>query len=191
MMETPLDQLNMHGIDPLDGRRFLVRKRDGRLEEFNEARILLAIESAFKALHNVGQDDSLPENIQASIKSCAEKVVQQVLSRAVRGEELEVERIQDAVENQLMLGGHLAVVRCYILYRDQRRRTRMDREARADESHSAKEAPRVPSSPPPNAVSPRLNSIYTQALPFARPGETTENLGRRHFDCYLNEGEYL
>ena len=36
----------MQGIDPWQGRRFLVRKRDGRMEEFNEARILLAIGSA-------------------------------------------------------------------------------------------------------------------------------------------------
>ena len=37
----------------------------------------------------------------------------------------------------------------------------------------------------------RLKSIYAQALPKARAGETTDNVGRRHFDCYLNEGEYL
>jgi ribonucleotide reductase alpha subunit len=187
------DQLQMHEIDPLLGRRFLVRKRDGRLAEFNEARILLAIESAFKAHHGVGQNDPLPEAAQSAVKTCADKVVEQVLSRAVRGEELEVERIQDAVENQLMLAGHLEVVRCYILYRDLRRRTRTERDARADDSVRNKEIV-TPAAPRPGeevAASTRLMSIYGQALPKSRAGEATGNVGRRHFDCYLNEGDYL
>jgi ribonucleoside-diphosphate reductase alpha chain len=128
MVDMLDDQLQMQGIDPLQDWQFLVRKRDGRLEEFNEARIFLAIESAFKALHGAGQNDPLPESAQADVKNCGDRVVEQVLSRAVRGEELEVEQIQDAVENQLMLGGHLEVVRCFILYRDARKRARRERE---------------------------------------------------------------
>jgi ribonucleotide reductase alpha subunit len=187
MTDMPHDQLQMQGVDPLLGRRFLVRKRDGRVEEFNEARISLAIESAFKAHHDIGQDKPLPKTAQSAVKDCADKVVEQVLSRAVRGEELEVERIQDAVENQLMLAGHLEVVRCYILYRDLRRRARTEREGRAGKE-TATPAPRPVEG---SAVSTRLKSIYGQALPKSRAGETTENAGRRHFDCYLNEGDYL
>ena len=189
MTDMPHDQLQMQGVDPLLGRQFLVRKRDRRLEEFNEARIFLAVESAFKAHHGVQQNDPLPETAQSAVKNCAEKVVEQVLSRAIRGEELEVERIQYAVENQLMLGGHLEVVRCYILYRDLRRRTRTEREARLGDSKTA--MPGVPRPGEAIALSPRLKSIYGQALPKSRAGETTEHVVRRHFDCYLNEGDYL
>ncbi len=191
-MDMPDDQLQMHGIDPLLNRRFLVRKRDGRLEEFNEARILLAIESAFKAHNGVAQNNPLSETLQSAVKNCADKVVEQVLGRAVLGEELEVERIQDAVENQLMLGGYLGVVRCYILYRDVRRRARIEREGRAVNSTPAGETANTPQRPGSGtAVPPRLRSIYGQALPKGRTGETIENIGRRHFDCYLNEGDYL
>ncbi len=41
------------------------------------------------------------------------------------------------------------------------------------------------------AVRRRLRSIYGQALPKSRKGETTEDVARRHFDCYINEGDYL
>jgi ribonucleotide reductase alpha subunit len=184
-MDIPLDQLEMQEIDPLHGKQFLVRKRDGRLEEFNEARIFLAIESAFKARHNIGQDDPLPTSAQSDVKNCADKVVEQVLSRAVRGEELEVEQIQDAVENQLMLGGNLDVVRCYIIYRDTRKRARAEREGRDGAARPSR------SLSPAEIVSARLKSIYAQALPKTRAGETAEHAGRRHFDCYLNEGDYL
>src|ERR1700678_605616 len=109
MSDMPQDQLHMQGIDPLHGKRFLVRKRDGRIEEFNEARILLAIESAFRAFHGLGLDAPLAGSTQAAATLCADKVVERVLACAVRGEKLEVEGIQDMVENQLMLEGHLEV----------------------------------------------------------------------------------
>jgi ribonucleoside-diphosphate reductase alpha chain len=187
----------MRGIDPLQGKRFMVLKRDGRIDEFNEARIFLAIESAFKAHFSVGRDTSLPAPAQAVVKSCAEKVVERVLSRAVRGEELDVERIQDAVEDQLMLAGHLEVARRYILYREQRRQARARREGRGVTDSGTDGAapagpPRVGTSPlEKNSPSGRLRGIYSQAVPNLRPGDTLEEAGRRHFDGYLNEGDYL
>jgi ribonucleotide reductase alpha subunit len=183
MIDAPHDQLQMPGIDPLQGRRFLVRKRDGRIEEFNEARILLAIESAFKAFHDLGLDASLPLAVQAAVKQCADNVVERVLGRAVRGEELEVERIQDTVEEQLMRAGHVDVARRYILYREQRRLARAEREGRAKplaDSPAGADAP----------ASPELRNIYSQALPKPREGEDFDALYRRHFDGCLNEGDY-
>src|SRR5580693_4428573 len=164
MMYVPQGQLQMRGIDPLQDKRFLVRKRDGRIEEFNEARVLLAIESAFKAHHGLLPVASLPDSAQAAARHSAEKVVEKALSRAVRGEELEVERIQDAVENQLMLAGHLEVARRYILYREKRRIARVERESvhrrsaiieeAAESSHAALDS-----------VLPELRNIYRQAFP--------------------------
>jgi len=124
-------QLKMIGIDPREETRFLVRKRDGRHEEFNEARIFMAIECAFKAVHGILPDQPLPEAAQAAVLKTADAVAERVLSGAIRGEPLEVERIQDAVEEQLMRDGHWQVARSYILYRDERRRARVEREKRA------------------------------------------------------------
>jgi ribonucleotide reductase alpha subunit len=119
-------------MDPLDGKRFVVRKRDGRLDDFNEGRIHLAIESAFKAAAGVGRDAALPDAAQSAIGRVVEKVVALILSRAVKGEELDVEKIQDAVEEQLMLAGHVDVARRYILYREERRQSRAWRERRTE-----------------------------------------------------------
>jgi ribonucleotide reductase alpha subunit len=189
MTFAPQGQLHMQGIDPLQNKRFLVRKRDGRIEEFNEARILLAIESAFKAQHDLLPDASLSESAQAAARLCAEQVVQRVLSRAVRGEELEVERIQDTVEEQLMLAGHLEVARRYILYREKRRIARAERENRRRPSASSKEASDSLEAAL-GLVLPELRSIYRQALPKQRDGERFEDVYRRHFDGCLNEGDY-
>jgi ribonucleotide reductase alpha subunit len=189
MLETPNDQVQTQEIDPQTEKRFLVRKRDNRLEEFDGARIFLAIESAFIAHHGIGQGKALPETAQLAVKNCADGVVDQILSQAVHGEVLEVERIQDAVENQLMVAGHLAVVRCYIQYRDRRQSTRTERKDRARDAKIA--APAVPRRAAGIPASGLLKSIYGQALPKSRAGETMGNVTRRHFDCYLNVGEYL
>jgi len=189
MSELPRDQMHMHGIDPLHGKRFLVRKRDGRIEEFNEARILIAIESAFKAHNGLNMDDSLPEGMQGSAKFCAEKVAERALAGALRGEDLEVEFIQDMVENQLMLEGHLDVARRYILYREKRRLARVEREAREILSAAIKEK-FDSTAPPGDSTLPQLRNIYRQALPRLREGHRFEDTYRRHFDGCINEGEY-
>jgi ribonucleotide reductase alpha subunit len=189
MMSVPQGQLQMRGIDPLQDKRFLVRKRDGRVEGFNEARVLLAIESAFKAHLGLLPDASLPDSTQAAARHCAEQAVERVLSRAVRGEELEVERIQDTVEDQLMLAGRLEVARRYILYREQRRIARAERESRPTPSATVKEASDAPKAALGSVLS-ELSSIYRQALPKQREGERFEVVYRRHFDGCLNEGDY-
>jgi len=179
----------MQGIDPLQGKRFLVRKRDGRIEEFNEARILLAIEGAFKAQQGLHRDASLPDHAQAAVKICAGKVVERVLAGALRGEELEVEHIQDTVEDQLMQAGHLEVARRYILYREQRRLARVERESRPRPAASEGQMAGSPAAAL-GSILPELGSIYREALPKLRDGERFEDVHRRHFDGCLNEGDY-
>ena len=108
----------------MQGREFTVRKRDGHTEFFNEERIRLAIESAFKADRDIPSDYPLSPEDQAAVLSVTIAVVQRLFRRAVRGEELEIERIQDAVEEALMTQGHVHVARRYIIYREDRRKAR-------------------------------------------------------------------
>jgi ribonucleoside-diphosphate reductase alpha chain len=193
-------QLHLRGIDPLQGKRLFVLKRDGRIEEFNEARICLAIESAFKAVEGTSRDVNLAAPLQVAVKKCADVVVERVLSRAVRGEQLEVERIQDAVEEQLMLDGHLTVARRYILYREKRRLARAEREGRAPSpaavAPSAKETMENPpaAAPVPSTAGAErsfLKTIYSQALPEAARDEELEAVHRRQFSACIYEGQYL
>jgi ribonucleoside-diphosphate reductase alpha chain len=105
--------------------RLLVRKRDGRLEPFNEARIQLALEGAYKAEFDLDPDQSLPEDKKATVGYLTAAVMEKALGLAADGKELEVELIQDLVENELMRSGQHAIARRYIVYREERKKVRL------------------------------------------------------------------
>lgn len=125
MLHEQLDgQLRLTQLDPLNGQSFSIRKRDGRIVPFDETRILLAIESAFKADAGLHRDQPLPNAAQCNAIRVANSVINAALARAIKGEPLEIETIQDLVETQLMEAGHHGVARRYILYREERRKAR-------------------------------------------------------------------
>lgn len=124
MSDQPKGQMSLDGIDPLLERDFTIRKRDGREERFNDQRIHLAIESAFKASMNIPLEQKLDNTLAHDINSVSEAVVSKVLGRAVRGEALTVETVQDVVEEELMASGHHNVARGYIVYREERKKAR-------------------------------------------------------------------
>ena len=125
MLHEQLDgQLRLAQLDPLQGQEFLVHKRDGRVVPFDESRILLALESAFKADAGLPQNQSLPQAAQNHAICAASAVVETAIARAVKGGPLEIEFIQDLVETKLMEAGHHNVARRYILYREERRKAR-------------------------------------------------------------------
>lgn len=135
LLESSTEQLNLAGVDPLEHREFTVRKRDGRAEAFNEERIRLAVEAAFKEDRDIPRDAELPLADREAANSIVEGVVAKLLRRAVRGEDLQIERIQDAVEEALMTQGHFAIARRYIIYRQERRKARALRGERDVEGH--------------------------------------------------------
>ena len=125
MFNEQLDgQLRLPAVDPLEGKEFLVCKRDGRVIPFDETRIFLAIESAFKAEAGLDRDAQVAEELKHKIRSLTDAVTGLCLGRALRGEALSIELIQDAVETHLMAGGHHTVAKSYIVYREERRKAR-------------------------------------------------------------------
>jgi len=122
--DAPQGQLQLSGVDPLEGKEFSVRKRDGRIEPFNEARIHLAVENAFKSVYSIPKDKPLPPPLQEHTDRASQAIVTKVLSKAARGEVVDVEQIQDWAEQVLMEHGHHSVARAYILYREERRKVR-------------------------------------------------------------------
>jgi len=91
-----------------------VRKRDGRLVEFDESKIADAI---FKAACAVGREDRfLCEELAGVVTLFLEKQ----FSGAVPG----IEEIQDLVEKVLIETGHARMAKAYILYRERRARAR-------------------------------------------------------------------
>ena len=91
-----------------------IRKRDGRLAEFNEEKIAGAIDKAFRATYKPGKEAE------------ARRLADEVLSiLEVEGEKQPgVEHIQDLVERVLMDNGYIQTARAYILYREERSRAR-------------------------------------------------------------------
>ncbi len=96
------------------GRITRVRKRDGRLVDFDEAKIADAIHKASCA---VGRDDRfLAEELAGVVTLFLEKR----FTGAVPG----IEEIQDMVEKVLIETGHAKMAKAYILYRERRARAR-------------------------------------------------------------------
>ena len=90
-----------------------VIKRDGKKEEFNEINIRKVIDKASSSVSKENQLSS--EKI--------EKVLNYVLKN-ISGEEIEVEKIQDLVENGLMKENCFDVAKSFILYREERAKER-------------------------------------------------------------------
>lgn len=125
MLHEQLDgQLRLVQLDPLQGQTFSVRKRDGRIVPFDESRIQIAIEGAFKADAGLHPDQALPLPAQNNVLRVANAVINSAIARAVKGDTLEIEFIQDLVETTLMEAGHHSTARRFILYREERRKAR-------------------------------------------------------------------
>ncbi len=118
-------QLSLEGIDPLKGREFKVQKRNGQWVAFEEMLIYRAIEKAFKAEHGLEMGLPLNEDVRSHVQGITDSVIGSVLARAIQGEQMLVESIQDEVETQLMKAGHFAVARRYIVYREEHRKVRL------------------------------------------------------------------
>lgn len=119
------NQLSLDGVDPLTDKKFKVCKRDGNTKLFDEERIRFAIECAFKAERSLSSEDTLNKEDLSSIESMVAEIVKSLLCRALHGEILEIERVQDAVEETLMRRGHHMIARRYIIYREDRRKARI------------------------------------------------------------------
>ncbi|MFQ5815874.1 MAG: ATP cone domain-containing protein, partial [Candidatus Hydrothermarchaeaceae archaeon] len=95
-----------------------IRKRDGRISEFDQSRITTAIHKAMVAAGDV--DESLAIRL-------SDKVVE-LLEREFDGKAPDVESVQDLVEKVLINDGYASVAKAYILYRQKRAEIREAKE---------------------------------------------------------------
>jgi ribonucleoside-triphosphate reductase len=92
-----------------------IRKRDGRIVDFDKTKITNAI---FRAAISVGGSD------KATANALSDKVVQELTKKGFNESIPEVEDIQDAVEKVLIEQGHVKTAKAYILHREQHRKLR-------------------------------------------------------------------
>ncbi|MBS7625842.1 adenosylcobalamin-dependent ribonucleoside-diphosphate reductase, partial [Candidatus Bathyarchaeota archaeon] len=95
-----------------------IRKRDGRIVDFDQEKITAAI---FKAAESVGGRD------RDLAKQLSDKVVEILSCRFGRDGTPTVEEVQDLVEKVLIENGHAKTAKAYILYRQRRRDVRESR----------------------------------------------------------------
>ncbi len=86
-----------------------VKKRDGRLVDFNQNQIAGAVWKAAEAVG--GKDKELSKELASKVTEYVEKNYSDVVT---------VEQIQDAVEKVLIENGHSKTAKAYILYRQKR-----------------------------------------------------------------------
>ena len=91
-----------------------VIKRDGKIEPFNIAKIIKAMESAFLEV-----DGKLTEVSLGKVHSIALDI-----EKIDKSKDLQVEEIQDIIEKKLMATNRKDVAKAYILYRAERNRIR-------------------------------------------------------------------
>ncbi len=91
-----------------------LRKRDGRLVDFDAEKIAVAINKAFIATYKPGHED-VARKLAGDVVSILE----------VEGIDVpDVEHVQDIVEKVLMDSGYVQTAKAYILYRNERSRAR-------------------------------------------------------------------
>ncbi len=102
---------------------FQVKKRDGKLVEYDMSKISIAISKAFNAKG---------VNYTADILNMLTLRVSADFSKKIKDNVINVEDIQDSVEVVLIQAGYVEVAKSYILYRKQREKVRNIKETIVD-----------------------------------------------------------
>ncbi len=96
---------------------WVVSKRDRRVVPFDASRIHNAISNAFRAELNLAERQSLDDEVKTDVAATVQAVLHDIAPLASQPTGVDVERIQDLVEMELMARGHYRVARRYIIYR--------------------------------------------------------------------------
>ena len=108
-----------------------VIRRNGETTPFDSTKISSALTRAF--LDVEGTDAGASSRVRAVVAGLTEAVELALLRHAGPDRALHIEQIQDQVELALMRGGHHAVARSYVLYREEHARARQQNEATTPE----------------------------------------------------------
>ncbi|MFN3166661.1 MAG: ribonucleoside-diphosphate reductase subunit alpha [Phycisphaeraceae bacterium] len=125
MTQTPTQRLAPDLTQAGPSITLQVTKRDGRVVEFEPARIQRAIEAAFHAEYADKTNAPLSDEQRRHVENITKMVIAACSEQDSSGDVLEVEGVQDLVEEKLMRSGEFSVARRYIVYRQERNRARM------------------------------------------------------------------
>ena len=141
-----------------------VLRRDGSTSvRFNPGKIASAIEKAFRASFKIVEGTTPQEMIDA-VNLLTHKVVASCAQLVKEGVVLEIERIQDEVERQMMSEGYYQVAKDFIIYRSKRAVLRDESE---DESPSPAVAEPVVETVAPDSIGQVFNVIDKNGVELA------------------------
>lgn len=123
---------NTYSMPPIANKEIKVEsvtKRDGTLAPFDSSKIYNAILKAGTSTAEFSEQEAWLLTAQVL------KVVEHKFSESLPT----IEQIQDIVEQVLISANYFATAKAYILYRDQRQRTRNDRKVMVDVESSINE----------------------------------------------------
>ena len=103
----------------MPGNIWKVKKRNGRIVDFDPQRAATAVEKALKATYTT---EAMEYKRELTAKVAA-AVSEKLADDAGKGP-VPVERIQDVIEGELMSSGEFAAAKCYILYRERHKHLR-------------------------------------------------------------------
>jgi ribonucleoside-diphosphate reductase alpha chain len=103
-----------------------VIKRNGTVVSYDDSKIAVAITKAFLAVE--GGNAAASSRIHETVAKLSQQVMATFKRRMPSGGTIHIEEIQDQVELALMRSGEHKVARDYVLYREERRRQRGEKE---------------------------------------------------------------
>ncbi|MDD5613125.1 MAG: ribonucleoside-diphosphate reductase subunit alpha, partial [Gallionella sp.] len=109
--------------------QFKVIRRNGSVVAFEPSKISVAMTKAFIAVN--GGQGAASARVRELVEQLTQGVVGALLRRQPHGGTLHIEDIQDQVELGLMRSGEHDVARAYVLYREERSRSRAQARAEA------------------------------------------------------------
>ncbi len=107
---------------------YKVIRRNGKLTQFDEAKITVALTKAFLAVE--GDGASASRRVHDTVAELSGQVSEALFRHLPSGGTVHIEDIQDQVELALMRGGHHKIARAYVLYREQHAQVRQAEAAR-------------------------------------------------------------
>ncbi|HEY3488148.1 MAG TPA: ATP cone domain-containing protein, partial [Gammaproteobacteria bacterium] len=102
---------------------YRVIRRNGKITQFTEDKIKIAITKAFLAVE--GGNAAASARIHEIVADLTDNVVSALTRRKPDGGTFHIEDIQDQVELCLMRDGHQKIARAYVLYREERSKERL------------------------------------------------------------------
>lgn len=107
-------------FNPFD--QYKVIRRNGSVVVFEPAKISIALTKAFIAVN--GGQGAASARVREMVEQLTDAVVSALIRRQPHGGTMHIEDIQDQVELELMRSGEHDVARTYVLYREERARSR-------------------------------------------------------------------